>query len=199
MPTSLKLNPIERELDVLIDQAVGGTARSAILAEVAGKARDEALAGNTRALGVAPAVLTYVDGTEGGALEAVKPDGQIVFEFDLVKPVADFIARLLRADSPIGRTGKYVASHRLFVNGAEVDELADGFKISEVVFIPTVPYARPIEAGESKQSQVPREGVYHATATLARARFGRVAKIDFAWRGVSGVEGVQPAVVVKVR
>jgi hypothetical protein len=75
----------------------------------------------------------------------------------------------------------------LFVNGAEVDELADGFKISEVVFIPTVPYARPIEAGESKQAQVPREGVYHAVATLARARFGRVAKIDFAWRGVSGL------------
>jgi hypothetical protein len=47
------------------------------------------------------------------------------------------------------------------------------------VFVNVQPYARKIERGESPSAP---EGVYEAVATLARQRFGNVARIRFEYR-----------------
>jgi hypothetical protein len=156
------------------------------------QARDEALAGDTRVRSaVAPAVPDLCRrGRRAARSKAVKPDGHDRVSSSIsLKPVVDFIARPVArrlADRPHAQIRR--ARIRLFRQRRRGRRARRRLSsISEVVFIPTVPYARPIEAGESKQAQVPRRGACITRSPHWRAR-GSVGlrKIDFAWRGVSG-------------
>jgi hypothetical protein len=191
-----KIEPLGRDYELFLDNALGADARSRLLAQFAAETRDEAIATNESALGQAPPMRTFVDGSEGGDLSNVRPDGTIAFEFDLISEAVRWIEGELVAHSPLGKTRRYVRSHRMFVDGAEVDDLPNGFAITRVEFIPLVPYARAIEGGESKQAP---DGVYRAIAALARSRYGRFAQVQFAWSSVSGVDGVQPSIKLTVK
>lgn len=177
MAVSTKIDPIDRDIDLIISRDLSPGAQSQTLARVA---RSELAAGQARnraVLGHVPPHQTFVDGRRGGTLETVRPDGTIVFEFELIETALATIGEMLVMNSPV-RSGRFQASHILFADGVEVE---DG-KIpaaSEFVFLNSQPYARKIERGLSPQTP---DGVYEVTAVLAARRFGNVARIRFGFR-----------------
>jgi hypothetical protein len=152
---------------------------SRMLADAAREAINEASDQNTQALGHRPTFRTFVDGTQGAPLDAVKPDGTIVAEFDLGTEVIQYVFDLIVANSP-RLTGAFVQSQRIYADGVEVQTPEDAVGADEVVITSVAPYARKIERGQSKRKAP--NGVYEATAAMARQRFGNVAQILFRYR-----------------
>jgi hypothetical protein len=141
MPLSVKLEPIEDDVRVMMAQDLGPEARSAVLVQAAVEALQEIESEDEAELGRAPSHRTFVDGAEDAPLEQVKPDGEIEFDFDLVPDLFRWIAGQLALHSPHGPTGRYEGSHILFIDGTPVDpdqETPDNF--TEAVFLNTVPY-----------------------------------------------------------
>jgi len=175
----MRLQPISRDIEIMLTEEQQFDA-PAILAAFARQEINEAKQINRNALGRDPPVKVFVDGREGAELEAVKPDGIIVAEFELVTEVLVWIARQLEQHSPV-KSGLYRRSHIVLADGVEIVASEDVLAAKEYVFINVVPYARKIERGSSSQAP---DGVYQAVAALARQRFGNVARITFSYRTV---------------
>lgn len=190
---STKVEPIDRDVGVLIGELLSPAARSRTLAEFARGALGEADEQNRSVLGRVPPSATFVDGSQGAQLEAVRPDGVIVREYELVGGVLVWIGAQLEAHSPIGRgrdphPGLYKRSHTLFADGVEVPAGGVVPPAEEYVFLDLTPYARKIEGAGARppsSAQAP-EGVYNMVADLARSRFGNLARIDFTFRAPLG-------------
>lgn len=188
MPISAKIDPFDRDITVLINDALGPDAQSAALADFARGVEKDVEEQNKEALGYIPPHETVVDGSQGASEDSVKPNGTIVYEFDLIDDLFIFIDEMLIQNSPV-RSGRYVKSHTFYADGVEFDPAAGQVpQASEFVIANTQPYARKIEgigksAGESPQFP---DGVYEAVAVMARARFGNLAKIGFAYRSIVG-------------
>jgi hypothetical protein len=198
-----KVQPFDRNIDVAFGTALSPASRSAFLAQTARRVIDEVTARDEAALGAPVGRVITVDGRAGAPIEQVRPDGVIVALFDVMPVVLHWIAQQLWKHSPF-KTGRYQHSHRLLVDGEEVasieetgvqglvhalsgQEISPGFMTrgKEFVFMPIVPYARPIERGWSKQAP---DGVYQAVAALARAQFGSLASISFGYRELAGLD-----------
>jgi hypothetical protein len=183
----LKLDPIDRDLAVILEETMGPKARSRALAEFAREARDEAVAQNTAAIGKAPRYTTHVDGRLGAPLESVKPDGVIVFEFELLLELLEWIGEQLVLASPIGQSddprpghpGLYANSHGFYADDTLLEPGTPVPPAREYAFVNSVPYARKIERGLSDQAPT---GVYQVIADQAKRRFGNVANIRFTYR-----------------
>jgi hypothetical protein len=192
-----RVEPLDKDIAVLLGD-LSPAGRSAALASFARDALAEARQVNRNALGSEPRFDTFVDGREGAAIESVRPDGAIVFEFDLLRDLVIWIDAQLKRFSPV-RTGRYRRSHAIFADGSQLDDpKALSRHAREIVFIPTVEYARRIEAGSSKQAP---NGVYQAVAALARSRFGNIAKIAYTFRALDDVDlrdRRQPAIVLSL-
>lgn len=198
--------PFDRDIQLILSEDLSPKARSATLAAFARDVLIETDAANQGALGSTPRRRTYVDGVLDASLDAVRPDGVIVAEYELVSDVLTFIRDELYRQSPV-LTGKYRASHVLFADGQEVTAGGEIPEAREFVFMSAEPYARKIERGESSEAP---EGVYEVVAAKARARFGNVARIGFEYRTTIGgaiiggrlgnrSEQRNPAIVVTVR
>lgn len=194
MAISVRVEPIDRDVRALIDETLSPEARSRELARFAREQRDEALAINRQALGREPRTETFVDGRRSAALEAVKPEGEIVFEFDLLIGLFTWIAAELVKHSPVGGppSPAYRENHVLFADGVEIDP-AKVPEATAYTFVNTVPYARKIERGRSPQAP---DGVYQVVAALAKRRFGALASIRFSDVSLAGGDR-QPAIVIK--
>lgn len=188
MAVSTRLDPIGRDIRLMLDDVASPQARSAILADTARDEISKAAAKNRAALGHPAPVETYVDGRRGAKLEEVRPDGTIIAEFDLVMDVLDWIRGQLEEHSPVGQgednrpghPGLYRASHELIVDGQLIPTGTPApIGFDEAAFVSTVPYARKIERGLSSQAP---DGVYQVVATLAGRRFGNIARIRFSYR-----------------
>ena len=175
-----RIEPIERSIMLAIREGEPPAERGRRLAGYARQALAEAQEVNRRATGVVPPHSTYVDGRLGAPLESVKPDGVIVFEFDLLNDLFEWIGEMLVANSPV-LTGRYASSHAFFADGVKVEPGADLPEAGEYAFVSTTPYSRKIERGLSPQAP---EGVYEAVALLARRRFGNIASIRFSYRAL---------------
>lgn len=177
---------IERDIDLMVSSTLSPSARSMLVAEYAREQIAEADAGNRQVLGRQARHTVSVDGRMGAALETVNPDrGVIIAEWELLLDVLIWISEKLKEFSPV-KSGKYRASHTIFADSVEVQL---GARLpndaEEFVFINNQPYARKIERGRSSQAP---DGVYQATAALARQRFGNIARISFSYRtAISGV------------
>jgi hypothetical protein len=186
-----KIEPLDRDIALIVDRDLSPAARSRALAEMAREAIDEAQRVNLAALGLPPPFEVFVDGAQTDAMARVRPDGMIVAEFELIVPVLRWIDSQLRLHSPV-RSGRYKKSHRLFADGIEADPLRPPSDSEEFAFVPTVAYARMIEpdprTGRKGISKKAPDGVYHVVAVLARKQFGRVASIAFGWREVAGLK-----------
>ncbi len=207
-----RLDPLERDIAVLIDQDLSPAAQSATLAAFARETLVEAEALDEAALGHAVAHQTFVDGREGAPEESVTPTGTIVYEFDLIEEVFAWIDDQLIRHSPQGsgrdpHPGLYARSHVFYADDAESDPLAPPPTIRVGTFVNSLPYARKIESGESPQFP---DGVYEVVTALAARRFGNIARIQFAWRTaaegsvVTGLKGNKsagrnPAIIVTVK
>ncbi|GAB4071760.1 hypothetical protein KHC28_00400 [Ancylobacter sonchi] len=186
MAVRTRIEPIDRQIMLAIRDGEGPEERSKALADFARQNLAEAQEVNRQATGHVPTHDTFVDGVEGAALEQVKPDGVIVFEFHLLGDVFEWIAAQLLEHSPM-KTGRYSESHLFFADGVEVLPGETPPDAAEYVFINSQPYARKIERGQSPQQP---DGVYEAVAALAQSRFGNVARVLFGWRSLpSGAIG----------
>ncbi|ETR75066.1 hypothetical protein X566_20125 [Afipia sp. P52-10] len=179
MAIRTRIEPIDRDIQFLINEELSPAGRSAALAQYAREQFQEAQAINRRALGRTPDHETFVDGARTEAVERVRPDGTVVFEFELLDDLFGYIDLLLITHSP-RKSGRYQRSHVLLADGAAIDPDADELpKASEFVVINTQPYARKIERGQSAQAP---DGVYQVVAALAARRFGNMASIKFSYR-----------------
>lgn len=187
MALSAKVDAFDRDITVLINDALGPDAQSAALADYARGIEKDAEAQNKAALGYVPPHETVVDGRQGADEDNVKPTGTIVYEFDLIDDLFIFIDEMLIQNSPV-KSGRYVKSHAFFADGVTFDPAGQIPQASEYVIANTQPYARKIEGTAKKSGESPQfpNGVYEAVAVLARARFGNLARIDFTYRAISG-------------
>ncbi|WP_371346469.1 hypothetical protein [Ancylobacter sp. IITR112] len=178
MRVSAKVETIDRDI---VLRLVGDDAdRSRQFAAYAREALVEAQEVNRRATGQVPTHETFVDGRRGAALETVKPDGTIVFEFDLLNDLFEWIGLTLMQHSPV-LSGRYQESHLFFADGVEVEPGATLPEAQEYSFVNAQPYARKIERGQSPMAP---DGVYEAVATLASRRFSNVARVRFGYRSL---------------
>jgi hypothetical protein len=176
-----RIDPIDRDVKLIVDEFLSPEARRRQFAEAAQGFLDEADATNRQVIGHLPQSKTFVDGREGAPLSAVKTDGVIVREYELVFDVLTFIAEQLRVISPIGKGGDkrpghpgfYRGSHRLFADGVEVSIDGPIPEAAEYVFLSAAPYTRKIEN---------QWAVYEFTAVKASARFGNIARVRFGWQ-----------------
>lgn len=185
-----KVQPIRRDLDVAIASWLGPQARADVLVENAREILSETDARNRDALGQDVPQRTIVDGLPTEALERVRADGVIVRTYDVLPILMMEIGRLLWTHSPV-KSGDYQRSHRLLADGEEIAQVTEGWSLPELpsgvkefFFAPIVPYARPIERGWSKQAP---DGVYQVVAVMAKAVFGKFAKISFGYREITGL------------
>jgi hypothetical protein len=177
MAVRTRVQPIDRDISLMIAEDLSPQAQSAVLASYARQQLTEAQDINSRALGRLPRHETFVDGRRGASADSVKPSGVIVFEFALVEDVIEWIELMLIQHSP-ERTGRYSKSHVLFADNVEVQFGATVPEAREYIFVNTQPYARKIERGLSAQA---RSGVYEVVSVLASRRFGNVARIRFSF------------------
>ena len=193
MAVTVRIDPIDKDISALVaDMTAMGRGAFAAFAR---ESIEEAKKQNQSVLGVVPPYDIFVDGSKGAALESVRPGGVIVAEFKLLDDVIRFIgAELLRASPSI--TGHYKRSHIVFADGGQIDPAVPQTTLArEYVFVNSVPYARKIERGMSPQAP---HGVYEVTAAAARRKFGRIAKIEFGFRTLTGGQR-QPAIIVTSR
>jgi hypothetical protein len=201
-----KAEPIHRDIAVLLE-ALSPSEAAKQFASIAATHIADAKRINRVALGRDPAFTTYVDGQAGASLESVKfPTGVIFTEFELVTDILIFIAGMLEKFSPVGRgkdrrpghPGLYKRSHVLFADNIEIDLTTPALvpqilSADEYVFVNTLPYARKIERGYSRQRP---EGVYQSVADIARRRYSKVARIEYSFRSIHGGER-NPAIVIR--
>lgn len=182
MAIRTRVEPIDRDVKLLIDELLGPRAQAEQFAEGAKQFLDEADETNRRVLGRVPPYKTFVDGREGAALESVRLGGVIVREYDLIADALIWIDSELVRISP-RLTGRYMRKHVLFADGVVVD-VGGVIPVAEkYLFLNTEPYARKIEGdlARSPQSRRAPDGVYRVTALAASKKFGNSAKITFTY------------------
>lgn len=176
-----RLAAIDKDFDLIINSVRDETGRARVLREFAEKVLREGQDQNKRALGYLPEHTTYYAGGRRNDLSQVKSTDLIVFEFNLVLDVIEWIDAQLILHSPV-RTGQYAQSHAWFADDVPMDPQnpvpAHGYNV-----LSTQPYARKIERGLSPMAP---DGVYEAVAVLARRRFGNVAAIKFEYKSFPG-------------
>src|ERR1700730_8105367 len=100
MGVTTKVQPFDRNL--IIRLTGSPEERSAEFAAAAREILAETEANNAAALGHVPPHVTIVDGVRGASEDQVRPDGTIVYEFELVSDVLGWIADQLELHSPVG-------------------------------------------------------------------------------------------------
>jgi len=131
---------------------------------------------------------TFVDGTPSDDLSRVRPDGVIVATWELGAEVVRYVYDKIEATAP-KKTGRFAKSITIYADGVEVETPEDTIGAAEVVITSIVPYARKIEGGYSKKGGVwatNPNGIFHAAAAMAQAKYGNIAKIKFGAREVLG-------------
>lgn len=174
------------------DEILNDETRRQILVEGAQKALSDAQEQNRRAIGFVPPHKTYVDQRPSESIQSVKPDGQIMYEFELLVGVIQWIDQALRDASPIGKDddprpghpGHYQRSHVLIADNHKIDPDGPIPEADYYALVSTVPYARKIELPRAiSKSQAPR-GVYQVVAEAAQAKFGNMASIKYSGESV---------------
>lgn len=169
---------LDLDFEILVREAFSPAARSAAIADFAREQLAEAQAVNQAALGFVPPHTTRVDGQAGADEDRVRPDGVIVYEFQLLPEIFAWVADQLRAHAPV-RTGRFRDSFEFFADGVLVDPSGDVPQAGEYVFLSPLPYSRKLEEGASRQAP---DGIFEAIAAIAAQRFGNQALIRFVFR-----------------
>jgi len=168
--------------DLVLRETLSPTARSHAIAEVAREQLAEAQAINLVALGVAAAFSTMVDGVMGRSEDDVRPNGSILYTFNLLPDIFAWILEQLQAFAPV-RTGFFRSSFELFADGVKIDPNGEIPPAKEFVFMSSADYAAQLEGypGRPPESSQAPNGVFEAVAALAQQRFGNQATIVFSY------------------
>lgn len=180
-----RLDPLERDIRSIIDQDLSEEAQAAILREQAEMALKEGQAINEAALGYIPEHDTFLDGARANTLVNAKANSTVIYEFHLLTDVIRWIDEQLIIHSPVGsepKSPEYSKSHTWFADDFEFD-VENIPPAEQYVVLSTVPYARKIERGLSRQAP---DGVYQGVAASAVRRFGNIAYVGFTYRSIPG-------------
>jgi hypothetical protein len=151
-------------------------ARARVLAEQIGRS------------GNAPLYRQIVDGQEGAALEAVRPDGVIVFAWSYIREVAADTFDMLRRRSPRD-SGEFIRGILILVDGQQADASAITLETRQITIVASAPYSRRLEVGKHRSggpfvvSVAPH--FIEETAIVAARLFGDLAKITFGYVDLS--------------
>ena len=182
MAVTVKIDPIRKDVEFIIAN-LRGAAAGQQFRQYANETIEEAKQINRSILGRVPPFQVFVNGSKTGSVPAALKVSDTVFvEFEFIAEALIWISQQLEKFSPV-KSGRYKRSHVLLADGSEVEVSAQIPLAREYVFINTVPYARKIERGSSSEAP---NGVYQAVATLARGRFGNLARITYGFRTVIG-------------
>lgn len=182
MTVTTKIQPIDEDIKILISDLLSPDAQSAAFASFAADALAEAEATDTAALGYTPTHTTFVDGSQTDDLTQVRPNGTIVFVFDIVGDALQTIYGWLIEHAPYLR-GDYQESIKLYADGVEVDLSGEIPPATQYTFLSGVPYARKIEGSDGRKpesSQAP-DGVFQVVAAMGQQQFGNSAKVSFSY------------------
>ncbi|GJE32714.1 hypothetical protein [Methylobacterium oxalidis] len=179
--TSVRVDPVARDITLMLDDTLSPDAQAALLAGAAREALGDAQDMNRQALGYVPEHETFVDGARRDDLTKLTPRSTILFEFKLLTDIVEWIDEQLIIHSPV-RTERFARSHVWFADDVEMDPLNPP-PAEQYVVLNAQPYARKIERGLSSQAPA---GVYEGVATLAKRRFGNVAYVGFSYRSFPG-------------
>lgn len=177
-----RFEPIDRDIQLIIDENLSPEAQRKMLIDFAKEQVAEASRVNASAFGRPIPYETVVDGRRGALVDSAQATSTIVFEFEMLDDVVRWIADALAENSPV-LTGRYRQSHVLFADNVEVQPHEPIPPAREYAIISLVPYARKIERGLSDQA---KDGVYEVTAMQARRQFGNIAGIKFSYRSAIG-------------
>jgi hypothetical protein len=195
MAIKARIEQFAPRIELLFPDTFSPQARSRAIAKMAKEELAKAQAKNWNVLGRVPPHETFVDGKQHAPEISVKPDGQIVYEFELLEDVFIFVREQLEKHSPVGHAGDGRPGHpgmyrRSHILTADYDLVMEGQPFpaaDEYAFVSTVPYARKIEGAGSRPPlslQAPH-GVYQVVADLAKKRFGNIAQIRFSYRSIA--------------
>ncbi|GBR07492.1 hypothetical protein [Gluconobacter frateurii] len=159
---------VARNIRLFRDQALSPAAQSAYLARVAINARDTAV----RRGDAPPHWTTNVDGRQGAPESSVRPDGFILYKFNVMGLAAKAALQLCKERSPV-RSGRYRDSWVVVVEGKPwTDDVADVPEGKEVMIVNPQPYARKIDTGAMKMSVPP--GIVEAVRQSIQRKFPTV-------------------------
>mgnify|MGYP005817797569 CR=1 FL=1 len=131
-----------------------------------------------------PQYEAYANRPGNSNLDSVVLPGPIVYNYSSLRSLVETALDELRKASPV-RSGGYVQSFVLFVNGLPVDTLPQTIKLSdEIMIVNVAPYARKIEIGKTESGrpfviQVPDRVVERTAKQVLIPRYRNVAKIEF--------------------
>lgn len=182
MTVTTKVELLDQNISILISDLLSPAAQSAAFADFAQEALTDAEKTDASVLGYTPTHTTFVDGTETEDLTRVRPDGTIVFVFDIVGDALQSIYKLLIDHAPI-LTGQYKDSIKLYADGEEIDPSGHIPAAAQYTFLSGVAYARKIEGSDGRKpesSQAP-DGVFQVVAAMAQQQFGNSAKVAFSY------------------
>lgn len=159
---------VARSIRLFADQTLSPAALSSHLAATAVQRRDALIA-----RGDAPSVYaTYVDGRQGVPETAVRPDGRIVYRFNVLGLAATFALAYCTSRSPV-RSGRYRRAWAVIVDGKPWrDDLNDVPAGAEIMIVNPEPYARKIDTGAMKMSVPP--GIIEGARQTTRRKFPTV-------------------------
>lgn len=168
----MKLSAFDRDLRLFVQDCQPAEISRA-LAEFARSSRDAAIAEGI----ASPRYRTIVDGTPGAPEERVRPDGKIVYDFDVWDGVIPYALAFAQARSP-RKSGTYAKSWFAMVNGAPWDGDTVPFG-AEVIVTNDQPYHRKIDVGAMEMSVPP--GIVEDVRQAVQRRFGNAlkAEVDF--------------------
>jgi hypothetical protein len=132
---------------------------------------------NAQVVGRDVPYLTYVNGIETENLFLAKTSSTIVAEWQLSYEIVLWLWELLRAVGPV-KKGTYRQSVRVYADGVEIRDPVNSVGAREIMFLPTVPYARKIERG--RKGYAPG-AVYEVAAAMAKAKFSNYTLIKFTY------------------
>lgn len=180
-----RIEPLDRSITVMLEETLGPEARSAALASFARERLALAQQRNRKALGFVPEHDTYVDGRLGVAEESVKPDGTILYEFNLLNDLFVWIAEQLFIHAP-WKSGRFAKSILFFADDKLADPAGEIPSASEYVFASAMPYSRKLERGYSNQAP---DGLFEVIARQARRRYKGQATIRFSYVRIASSGG----------
>lgn len=106
MAVRMKIDPISKEDVLFLTADLSPGERSRTLAAAARENLRQAQETNRSVLGMIPPHETFVDGRAGASEDTVRPDGEIVYEFELMNEMFEWIGQ------PSGGTPRQRASVR---------------------------------------------------------------------------------------
>lgn len=151
------------------------------LIETAERVRNTTLAEQRSRAGVAPDYTQIVDRVRDAPLNAVRPDGTIIFEWVYLREVAEVAFDTLLARGP-QLSGAWKKSLSIFVDDVKASLEAITPATQRIEIAPVIIYARRLELGKDRKGgpfvvNAPPHLV-EETAVLLRRQYARVARVQ---------------------